>query len=219
MKLETRMRQSINHRLGTVVSRSDVASLGSQTQVTNVLNLLLQNGELVRISRGVYAKAKREADGDIIPMGGVDQIIHDAANKLKLVLHGNSFSFSSKSTEEDEIVVETETPRISLKMMIHGKVVWFRTYHKLKKKDEFLFRSQRIPTREVAEYVKKLSSYHKVDYTFNSLDLWANTVTRLAGDKVEPDRTEDLLVALKRAGKLSKKEFAEIFVNYLREQR
>lgn len=45
-------------------SRSDLASLGSQSQVTFVLSKLIDSGELLRISRGFYAKAQPKG-GDV----------------------------------------------------------------------------------------------------------------------------------------------------------
>lgn len=51
------------------------------------------------------------------------------------------------------------------------------------------------------------------------MDQWADAVTRLAGDEVVNDTVEDLLVALKRAGKITKQEVAILSVNYLREQK
>ena len=51
------------------------------------------------------------------------------------------------------------------------------------------------------------------------MDCWADAVTRLAGNNVSTDDTQDLLVALKRAGKLSANEMSSLLVNYLREKK
>jgi hypothetical protein len=219
MKLEVRMRQSIKRRSGIVVFRSDVAALGSQTQVTHALGELLEKGELLRLATGIYAKAKREvADGTVRPLGSLEVIISETAQKLGLVLHENLPSCVSGSTDRDEIVVETETPRISRYLIIDGKIVRFRSYRRKPQNDAGSL-SLTIPTEGVARFVEDLARRYKVIYTNNPMDQWAEAVTRLAGDEVNSDSTEDLLVALKRAGKLSKKDVVTLAVNYFRERK
>ncbi len=217
MKLEDRMRQSIKRRSGTVVFRSDVAALGSRTQVTHALAVLLHNGELIRLTPGIYAKAKREvAEGPVRPQGSLEVIISDAAKKLGLVLHGMSPECPSEGASDVPLVVETETPRISRTLVIDGKTVQFRSYRR--RRQECGSRpSFMIPTKGVARFVQDLACRYKVVYTCNPMDQWAEAVTRLAGDEVRSDSTEDLLVALKRAGKLSQKDVARLAVNHLRE--
>ena len=51
------------------------------------------------------------------------------------------------------------------------------------------------------------------------MDQWADAVTRLAGDEVIQDTIEDLLVALKRAGKISQQDVGMLSINYFREQK
>ena len=75
-----------------------------------------------------------------------------------------------------------------------------------------------LPTKNVGSFVIELAKYHNVSYTYNSLDQFAVSVTKLAGDVVKHDHIEDLLVVLKRAGKLSMQQVAQLSVNYLRER-
>lgn len=215
MKLETRMRQSIKRRTGTLILRSDVASLGSPTQVTHALDALMQKGELIRLTRGLYAKTDL-SNFEPRPQGSISTIIREAANKWGLIIHNDFSEEISNSNEKDEILVETENPRIERRMFVNGKVVHFRSYKKRatdSKKSTF----KAIPTFGVAKYVSTLAKKHNITYSVNPMDKWAQTVTRLAGDVVKPDHVEDLIIALKRAGKISKKEVATLTVNYLRE--
>lgn len=76
-----------------------------------------------------------------------------------------------------------------------------------------------IPTTGVARLVYELARKHGVGYIPTPMDQWAQTVTRLGGDEIYPGPVQDMLVALKRAGKLSADEMAALLVNYLREQR
>ena len=75
-----------------------------------------------------------------------------------------------------------------------------------------------MPTKNIKEYVLALANRHNVSYIYSSIDQFADSVTSLAGDDVKHDRVEDLLVALKRAGKLSMQQVALLSVNYLRER-
>lgn len=76
-----------------------------------------------------------------------------------------------------------------------------------------------LPTTDVGNYVRWLAGVHGVRYVPTPTDQWTATVTRLAGDEVRSGPVQDLLVALKRAGKLSKDDMASLLVNYLRERK
>lgn len=51
-------------------------------------------------------------------------------------------------------------------------------------------------------YVRALARRARVTYARTYADRWAEAVTRLAGDDVQSDKTDDLLVALRRANKI-----------------
>lgn len=219
MKLETRMRLSIQHRRGVVLTRSDLAPLGSKTQVTHALSVLVNNGELLRLSQGVYAKAKRVGN-DVKAQGSLDVIIREVANKLGFQLRQKDISFEKVNTSQSEIIVEVDAPRVKRKLIINGKTIFFCSYSRKLDARNITFKLAKTPpTQGVARYVAELARYHKVSYCYNEMDQWADAVTRLAGDEVVHDTVEDLLVALKRAGKITKQEVAMLSVNYLREQK
>lgn len=218
MKLETRIRQSIKRRSGTVFSRSELASLGSQSQVTYVLGRLVNNGELLRISRGVYAKAKH-VGGEVKTCASEDDIIKETAEKLGLKLHRSSFQPLTKVQDRSTVVVETDTPRTNRILHINGLKVILRSHHaKHKTKLELGSSLDEIPTKGIRNFVVELARFHNISYVYNSMDQFADSVTSLAGDDVKHDHVEDLLVALKRAGKLSMQQVARLSINYLREQ-
>ena len=54
--LEYRMLKRIETLPGTAVVRSEVADLGGNTQVSRALRALVQEGKLIPIGYGVYAK-------------------------------------------------------------------------------------------------------------------------------------------------------------------
>ena len=57
-----------------------------------------------------------------------------------------------------------------------------------------------------ATTVRALAEQYEVAYVTTSTDVWAQNVTRLAGDDVKLDELELLLIALQRSGHLSRPE-------------
>ncbi len=218
MKLETRIRQSIIHRKGAVLSRSDLASLGSQSQVTFVLSKLVENGELLRISRGFYAKAHLMG-GEVKTCAPADQVVRDTLKKLGLQLYGNVTKELKKAKSKTTFVVETKSSRTNRVLKFNGIKIILRSHKKTQgdKSGDFEL-VKRIPTKNIKEYVLAMAEIHNVSYIYSSIDQFADSVTSLAGDDVKHDHVEDLLVALKRAGKLSMQQVALLSVNYLRER-
>lgn len=218
MKLENRIRQSIKRRSGTVVLRAEVADLGSQSQVTHALDVLQRGGELVRLGMGIYAKTQRvRPEGEVRPLGSFATIIEEIIRKLGLPIHGEELSKATASVGKTPLVVQIDKPRISRKLVVDGKLVEFRSYRRKPRSPKA--QSLTIPKKGVARFVQELARRYKVVYTSNTMDQWAEAVTRLAGDDVHADSTEDLLVALKRAGKISSHEVAALAISHLRERK
>lgn len=71
----------------------------------------------------------------------------------------------------------------------------------------------------VASEVRKLAKDHKVTAERDGMSRMAVTITRLAGDVVELDSVEQLLVNLKRNGVLNKSEILALQGRYLQEKR
>lgn len=74
-------------------------------------------------------------------------------------------------------------------------------------------------TLPAAEQISALARKHDVRYAPRPIDEWAAQVTRLAGDDVELDAIECLLIALQRAGHISRPDALALQVQYLRETR
>jgi hypothetical protein len=70
---------------------------------------------------------------------------------------------------------------------------------------------------ETATTVRQMAKRHHVSYSHTSTDRLAHHMTRLAGDAVELDEIELLLIALQRAGHISRKEAVRLQARYLRE--
>lgn len=226
MKLEDRMRQSIRRRAGNVVLRADLASLGSASQVTHALGALQRRGELLRIGSGVYAKATRDAGtGRVRPLVDFELLAREVAQKFGVPWRPRTLKapedLDAPGGGTTEFVIETGERRISRKLSLDGQVVVFVGGHgqSTAGSGKAMRRRLNIPSAGVAGFVQGLARRFKVAYAPNSMDQWAETVTRLAGDEVHADDTEDLLVALKRSGKLSSDEMTLLLVNHLRERK
>jgi len=147
-----------------------------------------------------------EKAGQDIKLSSLKKYIEAAGGKLRLDIEMPDCNH-----------FETDTPRTNRTLSFNGlEVLLRRPTPKIKPKT--LEPSDTIPTKNVGSFVIELAEQHNVSYTYNSMDQFADSVTTLAGDDVKHDSIEDLLVALKRAGKLSMQQVAQLSVNYLREQ-
>ena len=75
------------------------------------------------------------------------------------------------------------------------------------------------PLPKTARAIISLGEQYGVTYRPTATDAWAQDVTRRAYDQVTLDGIELLLIALQRAGHLSRPEALRLQVNYLRETR
>lgn len=214
MKLADRMRQSIRRRAGHVVLRTELAPLGSASQVSEALKALQRDGELLRLGAGVYAKARRDASThEVTPVVDVETLGRELALKLK-----------ARVTQDVEgaLVLDTGDRRVSRKLALGRRAVQYvnnRNRRAFATSTSRRWDTATFPTTHVADYVRWLAGFHGVRYSPTAADHWAETVTRLSGDEVRSGPVQDLLVALKRAGKLSKDDMARLLVNYLRERK
>jgi len=67
-----------------------------------------------------------------------------------------------------------------------------------------------------AIYVRQLAKREGIVFAPTFADFWAKAVTKLAGDEVKSDKTDDLLVALTRAGKLSPRDMTRLVIAHHR---
>ena len=71
--------------------------------------------------------------------------------------------------------------------------------------------------KAVAARIRKMALEHHVVYVRAPHDMLAHDITRLAGDDVQLDEIEQLLIALQRSGYLSRTEMVQLQAAYLRE--
>jgi hypothetical protein len=73
------------------------------------------------------------------------------------------------------------------------------------------------PQTTVAAAIRQMAEEHHVAYAGTKNDALARHIARLAGDDVELDEVERLLIALQRAGHLSRADAVRLQASYLRE--
>lgn len=74
-----------------------------------------------------------------------------------------------------------------------------------------------LPTEGVGEFIRNFAQAHNVVYRRTRLDDWAEAVTRAAGDDIQLDSTEKLLVALKKLHLINGRQAARLLSNYMEE--
>lgn len=77
-------------------------------------------------------------------------------------------------------------------------------------------RVNKVLKSPTAIYVRQLAKSEGIVFAPTFADIWATAVTQLAGDEVKSDPTDDLLVALTRAGKLSPREMTKLVIAHHR---
>lgn len=126
MKLEERLKRSIGKRAGNVVLRSDLASLGSPSQLSEALKRLQQSGWLVRIGTGVYAKTRvSSVTGSVIPAGTLESLSSEALQRLgvEVTLGRDASDYNAGRTTQlpGKLVVNTGKRRIQRNIAVGGR--------------------------------------------------------------------------------------------------
>jgi hypothetical protein len=215
MKIENRILSSIKHRSGAVVLRRDVSGLGSASQVSESLKALRNRGLIVRVGAGIYAKSIKDAStGEVRLLASEEDIAIEIFRKLGVTVHIARGEVANASV--DALTLDTGSHRIKRWLSIGGKTV---SYVNHRSRKPVFPSSLRIPKVEVSQFVVRLAHKHHITYSRTGGDEFAETVTRLAGDEVRSDATGDLLVALKRAHKLTDREMTALLISHLREKR
>jgi hypothetical protein len=73
------------------------------------------------------------------------------------------------------------------------------------------------PQTATATVIRQMAEQYRVAYVQTESDRLAHHITRLAGDYVELDEVEQMLIALQRAGHVSRTELVRLQASYLRE--
>jgi hypothetical protein len=80
--------------------------------------------------------------------------------------------------------------------------------------NQYVFRGEQMLLTPTARYVRDLAKKEGITFKPIFADRWALSVTKLAGDEVKSDSTDDLLVALTRSGKLSPNDMVALVIKH-----
>lgn len=138
MILEQRMKRAIALRKDDVFLRSEVASLGSEAQVSRALRRLLDAGVIVKLGVGVYAKAKRSVlSGKPIPVRPLGVLAPLALEKMGVDVYASQMVAEYNAGKTTQIpagnVINTGTRRVTRKLVFGQQRVQYET--NIKKSD------------------------------------------------------------------------------------
>lgn len=130
MKTVERIERSVSLKKSDVLLRAEYDSFGSEAQVSRALKELVERGKLVKLGRGVYAKAKPSVlTGKAIPIRPLEILAPEALKKLGIqttqTQQVEDYN-SGKSTQIPAgIVFKVARRRITRKLGFNGKTVKF----------------------------------------------------------------------------------------------
>jgi hypothetical protein len=75
-----------------------------------------------------------------------------------------------------------------------------------------------VPTHNVGAYIRDLAQRHHITAAKTYADVWAEQITSHSGDDVRSDDVERLVIALKKANKVTGAEMVQLLSHYLREK-
>lgn len=134
MKLEERMLRSIKLRNSNILLRTEVAKMGSASQVSEVLNVLVKKGILIRIGTGIYAKTRKSSvTGATIPSGSLETLATEALKKMGVTIQAGRVASEYNSGKTTQIpgsfVANTGSRRISRRIAVGGrKIIYENDY-------------------------------------------------------------------------------------------
>lgn len=204
MTVERTIRDWLKRRKTSIVFRKDMAGLGSSSQVSVALRALVDDGTLVRLAPGVFASTSRHST--LAPSDRLDALARELFRRLRveavLLDEKNSEAMGGVPSRAYRRLVRRIIPRQGT-LSAFGASVRYRLIadaSKRRSNGSTPLRERRNLFVPKARRVFAMARKAGVSYRETPVDAFANVVTRLAGDHVEPDPVRDTIQALKRAG-------------------
>lgn len=216
MAIRDRLIKALENSPDSIVLRHELSALGSRTQVTDSLRDLVASGVLSKLGLGIYAK--KEHPNKYNTGFNPDRCITLTEEIFKKLATPIKNIKIEHIAGQDVCIVDIGAQRVSRKLEINGIPIQY--HQQPKTRDHFLSLSpdvDKLPTKGVRKFIEKLATAHGIQYQRTGLDDFAGSVTRLAGDEIELDATEKLLIALKKRDLISGRQLARLMTNYMRE--
>lgn len=130
MYLENKLKISIARQATDVFLRTDFARFGSEAQVSRALRKLVDDGVIVKLGVGVYAKAKRSAlSGMPIPVQPVEILAEQALTRMGVKIYPSRQAQRYNSGKTTQVpaggVINTGNRRIVRKLGFGKKTVQY----------------------------------------------------------------------------------------------
>lgn len=127
--LKCKMLKRIASLPSNVVLRSDLADLGGYRQISTVIKFLQNEGNLVRIAFGIYAKARITTYYDkAMPCGGFDVVAREALDRLNIIwesgLSERAYNEGQTSQIPAKNIIRLKT-RFRRKIQYEGRKLYF----------------------------------------------------------------------------------------------
>ena len=128
LSIKARMIRSLSMRRSEIILRSDFTPIGSQSQISRILNEFVSEGRLVRIGYGVFAKARISSISSIaVPREPLEVLAEETLRRLRIdAIPGKAQRdyASGQSTQVPvQAVFNTGRRRISRKLMLGNRSV------------------------------------------------------------------------------------------------
>lgn len=215
MKVIDRLRRSIGQRHDRVILRSELAGMCSPSQLTNVLSQLINEGTLMRVSSGVYAKGSKSSENSALSPAAIQDMAAEVFQKL-----GRAIKSARTKSENNHavVVIDGGAHRLSRKFKIGFTTIEYSSpKHTVQVLINLPDDLDALPKKNVRDFVYQFAQSRHVTFQRSGLDQWAEAVTRAAGDDVKLDETGKLLVTLKKKHLINGRQMARLMTNHLRE--
>ena len=126
--IKDRMIRSIALRKGEVLLRADFDRMGSASQVSRALKMVVSDGKLVRLGYGTYAKAQPSPlSGKPIPRQPLEALAWEAMERLGVKINLgkalNDYATGSTNQIPMSVTFNTGNRRISRKLVLGNRSV------------------------------------------------------------------------------------------------
>jgi hypothetical protein len=217
MSIKDKLIKALENSPDSIVLRHELSALGGRTQVTDSLRDLVASGFLTKPGLGIYVKNEHRQYKGLYTSDRCITVVKEIFKKLDTPVKDIKIDHIAG---QDICIVDIGAQRVSRKLEINGIPIRYSNNQKISNGDYFLSLSQdvdNLPTKGVRKFIEKLAAAHGIQYQRTGLDDFAESVTRLAGDEIELDITEKLLIALKKKDLISGRQLARLMTNYMRE--
>ncbi|MDR5775112.1 hypothetical protein QCE81_25130 [Caballeronia sp. LZ002] len=220
MNLDSKLSISLKKRAGNVVLRRDLSGLASASHLSTAIQHQIDDGRLVRLGAGIFAKAVPDSAGKARLAVRLEILLLEVFDKLGVHVIGLTIR---RERDRAVCLVDIGTNRTQRKLGWDGIQVQYvvrpRAETDVTKTPGLPANIDELPTQGVASFVERLAKSHGIEYRRSGLDDFAEAVTRAAGDDVDFDLTGKLLVLLKKNDIVNARQFARLMTNHLKEVR